>query len=256
MSKSIFTNQTPSLTDLTDATAYTLGTTFYVTSSGRTAVGVRWYFPATLPTGTVTAKLYRVSDQAELASATFSDPTAGSWNVALFAAAVSLTQNAAYIAAVHTEDRYVATVDFFDAQSVSNAPLMSPQDGTDPLGSGVLRNGILHVGSTPSYPDLQGGGACYFVDVILPDTVTGVASASLGSLSAPAEAAVSTPTPSVPVQSGWYGLLSISDNVRQNSADEARRQPEACPNDGEPLSVGPDGRLFCVYDGWTTGGMP
>lgn len=26
--------------------------------------------------------------------------------------------------------------------------------------------------------------------------------------------------------------------------------PVACPNDGEPLRTGPDGILFCPYDGW------
>jgi len=36
------------------------------------------------------------------------------------------------------------------------------------------------------------------------------------------------------------------------SALKPETQPplSACPNDGEPLVTGPDGRPFCPYDGW------
>lgn len=53
---------------------------------------------------------------------------------------------------------------------------------------------------------------------------------------------------------GWYGLLDIY----REAADDARTQRstprQACPNDGEPLREGPDGQLYCPFDGWRPGG--
>ena len=49
----------------------------------------------------------------------------------------------------------------------------------------------------------------------------------------------------------WEQLLAI----KREAADEQRAQqttpPQACPNDGEPLTSGPNGELFCRFDGWT-----
>lgn len=53
----------------------------------------------------------------------------------------------------------------------------------------------------------------------------------------------------MPGQGGWYGLLAIRDEIIEAyQADQA--PPIACPNDGEPLSSGPHGELFCQFDGW------
>ena len=56
--------------------------------------------------------------------------------------------------------------------------------------------------------------------------------------------------------SGWYGLISIFEQQRDDIADWRGSPPEACPHDGQPLSTGPDGQLFCVSDGWTWDGTP
>lgn len=59
----------------------------------------------------------------------------------------------------------------------------------------------------------------------------------------------------MPEQGSWYGLLSII----AEATDEARRQqtepPTACPNDGEPLEQGPNGRLHCRFDGFIWDGV-
>lgn len=47
--------------------------------------------------------------------------------------------------------------------------------------------------------------------------------------------------------SGWWGLLAIAHEARQRAADP---QPESCPNDGQPYISGPDGRLYCPFDGY------
>lgn len=51
----------------------------------------------------------------------------------------------------------------------------------------------------------------------------------------------------------WESLRSILREARQVAAEEAARRPVACPNDGEPLSTGPHGELFCKYDGYRPG---
>ena len=57
------------------------------------------------------------------------------------------------------------------------------------------------------------------------------------------------PDESAPTRGGWYSLLSI----REEQLEAARAEsdpPVACPNDGEPLQSGPDGQLYCPFDGW------
>jgi hypothetical protein len=48
----------------------------------------------------------------------------------------------------------------------------------------------------------------------------------------------------------WYQLLGIQREVADAALYEKRRVPSACPNDGEPLTPGPDNVLFCRFDGW------
>lgn len=58
---------------------------------------------------------------------------------------------------------------------------------------------------------------------------------------------------------GYDGLLTLlhscADEYRQ-ARDNERDNPTACPNDGEPLTEGPDGHLFCRFDGWRPDGAP
>lgn len=55
----------------------------------------------------------------------------------------------------------------------------------------------------------------------------------------------------VPTPGGsWYGLTSIIASARQAAEDDARRPPVACPNDLQALLTGPDGQLYCPWDGW------
>ncbi len=55
---------------------------------------------------------------------------------------------------------------------------------------------------------------------------------------------------------GWEELLSIAEQNRVYRAEEAATDPASCPNDGHPLQTGPDGWLYCVYDGWRPLGAP
>lgn len=67
--------------------------------------------------------------------------------------------------------------------------------------------------------------------------------------------AVSEPaTPATPTSDGWSGLLSILQDAQAAAEAERPRQPQACPNDGEPLRDGPDGQPYCPWDGWRPDG--
>lgn len=58
----------------------------------------------------------------------------------------------------------------------------------------------------------------------------------------------------MPGQGGWYGLLAIRDEILDAYREDAKA-PVACPNDGEPLSSGPHGELFCKWGDYQyTGG--
>ena len=53
----------------------------------------------------------------------------------------------------------------------------------------------------------------------------------------------------------WYGLKAVLDDARAMHEEERSRPPVACPNDGEPLRTGPNGILYCPYDGWRWNGI-
>jgi hypothetical protein len=48
----------------------------------------------------------------------------------------------------------------------------------------------------------------------------------------------------------WEQLLAIQQEAADLAQAELSAPPQACPNDGEPLREGPDGVLFCPYDGY------
>lgn len=47
--------------------------------------------------------------------------------------------------------------------------------------------------------------------------------------------------------------LQLDDILKDQAAEAqawASQPPSACPNDGTPLQTGPDGQLFCPFDGY------
>lgn len=49
---------------------------------------------------------------------------------------------------------------------------------------------------------------------------------------------------------GWESLANIMRYAADVAAEEESQGALSCPNDGEPLVTGPDGKLFCPFDGW------
>lgn len=48
----------------------------------------------------------------------------------------------------------------------------------------------------------------------------------------------------------WETLVNILAEAREIDALEATRMPLECPNDYTALREGPDGVLYCPWDGW------
>lgn len=51
----------------------------------------------------------------------------------------------------------------------------------------------------------------------------------------------------------WWSLVSILEEARAYAREEENAWPTSCPNDGEPLRTGPDGKLYCPFDGYRPG---
>jgi hypothetical protein len=49
----------------------------------------------------------------------------------------------------------------------------------------------------------------------------------------------------------WESLLATVKEAIAEYDSERSSPPVACPNDGEPLTGGRDGKLHCGFDGWT-----
>ncbi len=169
MAQSIFTSETPAVTDANDTTRYTLATLFTPAVNGTITHG-RWFFPVTQPSrAPVFALFARTDDSAgtRLTTATFSlAGYAPGWRTVALAAPTAVAAGAFYYAAVKTEDRYVATNAFFGSALV-NGQLTAPANNE----ALPRRNGRFNdFGNIddPDYPDspVPGGGACYFADVV------------------------------------------------------------------------------------------
>ena len=48
----------------------------------------------------------------------------------------------------------------------------------------------------------------------------------------------------------WEQFQAITERRREELEHERTRKPTACPNDGHPLMIGPEGKLRCPFDGW------
>jgi hypothetical protein len=62
--------------------------------------------------------------------------------------------------------------------------------------------------------------------------------------------------PPVTDNGGWYGVASIMEQQRQIIDEYYHLDPVACPHDGTPLRGGPNGELYCPFDGWQWDGSP
>jgi len=122
------------------------------------------------------------------------------------------------------------------------------------IGGGALIGGALS-GSATGLRTVIGSAAAQFgglsATATSPSHVTGTASAAFGGLTATATGHGPAPV----AQGSWQGLLDILREGAQLARDELERDPIACLDCGEPLRTGPNGVLYCPFDGstWAAG---
>jgi hypothetical protein len=163
--QTLFTAQTPTGDNLSDATDYTFGLAFTADVAG-TVVGVRWWAPSGGVGGQpVTGLLYSHDSEAAgtvLASKVFGPVVAGGWNSVLFDSPVPIVAATPYVAArLCLDPHYVATGGFFHDSPYTNGHLTGYLDAVD------HKNGRFIGGAgAPAYPASSFNGGNYFVDVL------------------------------------------------------------------------------------------
>lgn len=271
MTDNIFGTSVPTVTNASDgAPGINLGTRIQFGSTG-TITGVRWRFPDTLPSGTVswTVGKYDNSNDAAsfgtLGSGTFASPTAGAYNTAT--ASIAVTAGDQIVVWVLTPDRYVASAHYFDSAVVSGSLTAPADDAVTPR-----RNGRFTSNAASTWPTGGFNASGYHVDVEFTPaggtTVHGSATVALGSLAVACSGARKThgavtvalgglravatmPSAVVTSQTGsWYELLGIYKEANSLVSTYAQQPPTACPNDGQPLVPAGNGALRCPYDGY------
>jgi hypothetical protein len=164
VSESLFTTQTPTLTDVDDGGVnITLGTLMTFAVAGNVA-GVRWYAPTTQPSITPKASLYRYTSESSgvllAGPKDIAAPIGGGWTQVLFDAPVAVqAAPTKYVVAVWT-NRYTATP-FLLQTPIVNGNITAPAD------VGGQGNGrFIEPSVAPAYPDSTFHSTSYFVDVL------------------------------------------------------------------------------------------
>lgn len=181
--QSLFTSQTPAGSFSDGAPGIATATTVRFAQAGQvTAVA---FYASSSVSGTYTAALYSVdaSDPGTgtlLGSATMgSAPTPSAWNTVSITP-VAVTAGVPYRAVIFSGDgRYVATSSFFGSDLV-NGDITADADG-DTVGGFVIDQGTYRIDATLGYPNSNGGGTCYFVDVVFSTAAGTSAPAGTGS---------------------------------------------------------------------------
>jgi len=187
---SLFTSQTPGITQANDAQGGINTSLTFTLGVPRTNSGARFWGPTTT-TGTVTLTLYQLTSDDDVTAAAGTvlaqkvSPAwaGGQWNPLTWDSPVALTTGQAYrISAHNSNGDYVASGGVFFAGGMTNGDITGIQDGADPNppGLGALRNGAFRYGALAT-PHGGAAGANFFIDILLATgaTVTGSGSAAL-----------------------------------------------------------------------------
>ncbi len=161
---SIFTTQTPALPNVNDGLTQNLGTVF-ISSANGSVTHIRWFFPTTLPTGTVIGGLWLWNSDASgtlLSQANFVAPVAGTWNTATLPVPIPITAGTYYVTSIFSSDQYVATGGLLNS-AITNGVLTAPaDDAVTPRHNGKFQQGDAGL----TYPTSFFNGNCYFPDIV------------------------------------------------------------------------------------------
>jgi len=179
---SLFTTQTPSGNDFSDASpGITVGTAMKSSVDGTVTDG-RFYATATISSATYTARLYEVTGDDTLGSSgatllgsgtiPHTSVTPNAWNNIPLSVPVHILAGTPLRIAIHNDaGRYVFLSGLFNSDLVNDV-LTGPANGSNPFGFGAFRQCTFSIDSTPRYPTDSGNGAAYFADLVfVPDGV-------------------------------------------------------------------------------------
>ena len=157
---SLFTSQTPASPDSSDGSVLHLSSYILFGVAG-SITAIRWYCPATLPSGAVKVAIFNPTTSTKLTPSTdeqFSSLVAGTWNTKTLTTPIVVPSGQTRIVAIRTPDRYVSSSGASSPFPLTNGPLSVDTGGgrystSDPDGSVQLPNSVFSNG-------------CYFVDVV------------------------------------------------------------------------------------------
>lgn len=172
MSETLYTTQTPALTDVSEGQNTTVATTVVFAAAGNVKGG-RFYAPATV-SGTFAIALWQITADDNpadtgtgtlLASATAGTVTAGAWNTVTFSSPVAVDTSHAYRIGLRTSaGRYTATGNFFGS-ALTNGNITAPADQAS-VAIGTVANGTFIDASVTAYPIHTFNKNGYFVDPV------------------------------------------------------------------------------------------
>lgn len=152
-----------------DVSGENLGTEFYVTTTGLSATGLRFWRADTSITGPIVGRLYAVTDASTGTAVPGTDVTwtvsGTGWLSAAFAAPVALTANQRYRAVGNFPANYSATSHYWDsgdgAAGLTNGPLVAPNTGAATGGD----QGAFVGGGSLTFPVNSFNSTAYWIDV-------------------------------------------------------------------------------------------
>ncbi len=293
MAESLYTTETPA-SETNESPGPTLGTVIILAVAGQ-VTHLKWYCPSNPPNNAASLPfiLYDAVTQTQLARTTAS--VSPGWNTVALPTPVSTTAGQRVLPSVYTDSRYAYTGGYFNTSGLTVGNLTAPATGSDPIGNGRFHTGseaypeatfggnnywtdiVFVAASTPvvapagiavpvnlGSPTVTQNLAVAPAGIAVPTAVgapsVSMAAGTVNAAGIAVPAAVGAPSVSGPLynalQAGsWWGLESTLDASRSLIDFWNRRQPVACPNDGEPLRRSPDGILYCPYDNWRPDGQ-
>lgn len=176
MTESLYTSQTPAVTDASDGTpGITTATTLNFLVDGF-ITHLRFYATTTVG-GTYTAAVYEITaadppgvPPTPLATKVMGgSPTGGVWNTIAFDTPVPVEVGKYYRVALHNnQGRYVATNNFF-LTAVTNGNVIGEATSANPFGT--FSQGAFVINAALTFPSSEGSATSYFVDVLFEEDV-------------------------------------------------------------------------------------
>lgn len=183
MPQSLFTSQTPVVTDASDgAPGITRAVSLQFSEPGQ-ITHVRWWC-SVAASGVQTVAVWEMTSgstgtlkQSKVHSGT---PTGGAWNTTLLDSPIVINPAKGYRVAIHNaEGRYVATSGFFSGSALTNGSITAPANGS-PVGDITsTAQGTFDINATIQFPTTTFNQTNYFADVVfVPDSEGGGVSGS------------------------------------------------------------------------------